>query len=119
MRNYNIIVLFEKSWHALSTNKIFTLLKVNTDIGLDSEDVLSRQKQDGPNKISKKRQVSNIERFASQFKQTLIYILVIAGFITTILQEWVDSSVIFGVVIVNTVVGYIQESKASKAIEAF
>ena len=112
-------MLFEKSWHALPNDELFTLLKVNVDTGLDSEDVSSRQKRDGLNKISKKQQVSSIDRFASQFKQTLIYILVIAGFITTILQEWVDSSVIFGVVIVNTVVGYIQESKASKAIEAF
>lgn len=111
-------MLFEKSWHALPNAELFTLLKVNVDTGLDAEDVSSRQKRDDLNKISKKQQVSSIDRFASQFKQPLIYILVIAGFITTILQEWVDSSVIFGVVIVNTVVGYIQESKASKAIEA-
>ena len=110
--------MFEKSWHTLSNDELFTLLKVNVDTGLDAEDVSSKQKRDGLNKISKKQQVSSIDRFASQFKQPLIYILVIAGFITTILQEWVDSSVIFGVVIVNTVVGYIQESKASKAIEA-
>jgi hypothetical protein len=57
--------LFEKSWHALSNDEIFTLLKVNVDTGLDSEDVSSRQKRDGLNKISKKRQVSEIERFAS------------------------------------------------------
>ncbi len=110
--------MFEKRWYALSNDEIFSLLKVNIDTGLDSDEVNAKQKRDGLNKISKKKQISGIERFASQFKQPLVYVLVIAAVVTAILQEWVDSSVIFGVVIVNTVVGYIQESKASKAIEA-
>ena len=46
-----------------------------------------------------------------------MYILVAAGAVTAILQEWVDSGVIFGVVIVNVIVGFMQESKASHAIE--
>jgi cation-transporting ATPase F len=46
-----------------------------------------------------------------------VYILVAAGAVTAILQEWVDSGVIFGVVIVNVIVGFMQESKASHAIE--
>jgi len=53
-----------------------------------------------------------------QFHQPLVYILLAAAFITLILQEWVDSSVIFGVVIVNAIIGFIQESKAEKAIES-
>jgi len=110
--------MYEKSWHALSNLELLNLLKVNVDTGLESDEVHSKQKRDGLNKISKKKQISGIERFVSQFKQPLVYILVIAAVVTAILQEWVDSSVIFGVVILNTVVGYIQEYKASKAIEA-
>jgi magnesium-transporting ATPase (P-type) len=53
-----------------------------------------------------------------QFNQPLVYILLGAAFVTFALQEWVDSGVIFGVVLVNSVIGYIQESKALKAIEA-
>ena len=56
-------------------------------------------------------------RFIQQFRQPLVYILVAAGAVTAILQEWVDSGVIFGVVIVNVIVGFMQESKASHAIE--
>jgi len=44
--------------------------------------------------------------------------LVAAGAVTALLQEWVDSGVIFGVVIVNVIVGFMQESKASRAIES-
>ena len=110
--------LFKKTWHSLDNKEICNLFKVNIDSGLDFEEVELRRNRDGPNKISNIKQVSNLERFASQFKQPMIYILVIAATITAFLQEWIDSSVIFAVVIVNAVVGFVQESKASKAIEA-
>ena len=110
--------LLEKRWHSLDNKEICNLFKVNIDSGLDFEEVELRRNRDGLNKISNINQVSNLERFASQFKQPMIYILVIAASITAFLQEWIDSSVIFAVVIVNAVVGFAQESKANKAIEA-
>jgi len=57
-------------------------------------------------------------RFLLQFHQPLIYILLAAGTVTALFQEWVDAGVIFGVVIVNAVIGFVQESKAVKAMEA-
>ena len=57
-------------------------------------------------------------RFLLQFHQPLIYILLAAGTVTALLQEWVDAGVIFGVVLVNAFIGFIQEAKAVKAIEA-
>src|ERR687892_482547 len=65
-----------------------------------------------------KKKEGPIVLFIRQFSQPLVYILVAAGVITAILQEWIDTAVIFGVVLVNTTVGFIQESKAGKAIEA-
>lgn len=56
--------------------------------------------------------------FLQQCHQPLVYILLVAALVTFLLKEWVDSGVIFGVVLVNAVVGFIQESKALKAIEA-
>ncbi|MDX1371731.1 MAG: HAD-IC family P-type ATPase, partial [Nitrososphaeraceae archaeon] len=107
-----------KDWHTISGTEICHLLKTNIDTGLSSEEILERQEADGPNIISKKKETSKVELFLSQFKQPFVYILVIAGSITALLQEWVDSSVIFGVVVVNTIVGFIQEFKAGKAIDA-
>lgn len=107
-----------KDWHTLSGTELCHLFKTNIDNGLSSEEILRRQQTDGPNIISKKKEVTKLKLFLSQFRQPFVYILVIAGFITALLQEWVDSSVIFGVVIVNTIVGFIQEFKASKAIDA-
>lgn len=56
--------------------------------------------------------------FLLQFHQPLVYILLVAAAITFVLQEWIDSGVIFAVVLVNAVIGYIQEAKALKAIAA-
>ena len=57
-------------------------------------------------------------RFLLQFHQPLLYILLTAAAITAFLDEWVDASVIFGVVLVNAIIGYLQESKAATALEA-
>ena len=59
-----------------------------------------------------------LRRLLLQFHQPLIYILLAAGTVTALLQEWVDAGVIFGVVLVNAFIGFIQEAKAVKAIEA-
>ena len=58
------------------------------------------------------------KRFLLQFHAPLVYILLAAAGITAWLGEWIDSSVIFGVVFINAIIGYIQESKAEHAIEA-
>jgi len=58
------------------------------------------------------------KRFLLQFHQPLVYILLVACGVTAFLHEWVDSGVIFGVVLVNALIGYLQEAKAERAIEA-
>jgi Ca2+-transporting ATPase len=91
-----------------------------TDIaqGLSSSEVLRRQNLHGLNEISRKSGPHPVIVFLGQFNQPLIYILLAASVITAFLREWVDSSVIFGVVLINAVIGYVQEAKARKAIES-
>jgi Ca2+-transporting ATPase len=72
----------------------------------------------GENTMSVKKEKSPMISFLLQFKQPLVLILIIAGSITAILQEWIDTGVIFGVVVANAVIGFIQEYKAGKAIQA-
>jgi Ca2+-transporting ATPase len=107
-----------KHWHHLPADEILDLLESDREKGLDVFEVEHRQKQFGPNVITPKKGRGPLLRFLLQFHQPLIYILMAAGVITAFLQEWVDSGVIFGVVLVNAVIGFIQESKAVKAIEA-
>jgi Ca2+-transporting ATPase len=86
--------------------------------GLDAGEVAKRVELHGPNLVTAKSGAPPWLRFLLQFHQPLVYILLAAGAITAFLGEYVDSAVIFGVVIINAIVGFIQEAKAEKAIEA-
>jgi Ca2+-transporting ATPase len=110
----------EKSttWFHLDVEHVLRQLDVSPTQGLSSEEVRRRQSKYGLNAIPKKKQKTPLELFLQQFTQPLVVILLIATVITALLQEWVDSSVIFGVVLVNAIIGFVQESKALKAIEA-
>lgn len=105
-------------WHHLPEDEVLALLESRLDRGLDTFAVEERQADFGPNILSKKHQQHPLITFLLQFHQPLIYILIASGCITALLQEWVDTSVIFGVVIVNAIIGYLQEAKALRAIEA-
>ena len=107
-----------QAWHHLSVEEITGLLESNLEIGLDRAEVRLRLERFGPNTLTAKLGKSAWLRFLLQFHQPLIYILIVAGAITAALQEWVDSGVIFGVVVVNALIGYIQESKAENALAA-
>jgi cation-transporting ATPase F len=115
---YMLETLLEKHWHHLSLNEVLTLLETHGERGLDAFEVAHRQKRFGPNSLSLQEGTSPAILFLLQFHQPLVYILLAATLITAFLQEWVDSGVIFGVVLINACIGYIQESKALKAIEA-
>ncbi len=110
--------LLEKHWHQLTLSEILSLLETDAERGLDAFEVSHRQKQFGPNSLTLKEDINPVLRFCLQFHQPLVYILLAAALITAVLQEWVDSGVIFGVVLINAVVGYFQESKALQAIAA-
>jgi magnesium-transporting ATPase (P-type) len=107
-----------RNWHHLPRDEIETLLESDAEKGLDTFEVAHRQKNFGPNRLTLRKGKSPLVLFLLQFHQPLVYILLGAALVTFALQEWVDSGVIFGVVLVNSVIGFIQESKALKAIEA-
>jgi Ca2+-transporting ATPase len=105
-------------WHQVHTDEIAQLLGVDLKTGLPADEVQRRQEQYGLNRLTTRRRKSALKRFLLQFHQPLLYILLAATGITLYLGEYVDASVIFGVVFINAVVGYLQETKAEKAIEA-
>lgn len=110
--------LLLEHWHHLPREEVEVLLEVDGNKGLDTFEVTHRQVHFGPNRLTLKKGKSPLMLFLLQFHQPLVYILLAAALVTFFLQEWVDSGVIFGVVLVNAVVGFIQESRALKAIEA-
>jgi potassium/sodium efflux P-type ATPase len=108
-----------QAWHAQSASAVVGILESDEKKGLASADAAERLIEAGPNKITGQRGPGPIKRFLLQFCNPLVYVLLVAGGITVLLPgHLVDASVIFGVVIVNAVVGFIQESRAHAAIEA-
>ena len=110
--------LIAKHWHHLPAEEVVDLLEGNPEKGLDQFEVKHRHETFGLNTITGQKGKGPLKRFLLQFHQPLIYILIVSGFITALLQEWVDSGVIFGVVLVNAIIGYIQEAKAVNALAA-
>ncbi len=108
-------VLISENWHAKSIESAFTSLETSTD-GLDQEEVEKRLEQYGPNQLPGVQTRSTFLRFIYQFHNILIYVLLVAGMVTAILEHWVDSGVIFAVVILNAVIGFVQEGKAENAL---
>jgi cation-transporting ATPase F len=105
-------------WHRLETSEVSRLLDSDPRQGLSEPEARKRLVRFGPNAVSGHRGTPEWRRFLLQFHQPLVYILLAACGVTAFLQEWIDSTVIFGVVLVNAIVGFLQESKAEKAIEA-
>ena len=110
--------LMAKHWHHLPGSEVIDLLQTSPERGLDEFEVKRRQEHFGPNVITGKGGRGPLMRLLLQFHQPLVYILLAAGVVTAALQEWVDSGVIFGVVLVNAAIGFLQESKALEAIAA-
>ncbi|HOS98559.1 MAG TPA: HAD-IC family P-type ATPase, partial [Deltaproteobacteria bacterium] len=110
--------LMGKHWHHMPSTEVIDLLETNRDKGLDQFEIEERRESFGDNVLTTRKGKGPLLRFLLQFHQPLIYILIVSGLITALLQEWVDAGVIFGVVLVNAVIGFVQESKAVKAMEA-
>jgi magnesium-transporting ATPase (P-type) len=105
------------AWHALSVEEAMRRLGSGGG-GLTPGEAARRLAEHGPNRLPAVKGRSALRRFLAQFENLLIYILMAAGLVTALLGHLVDSAVIAGVVIVNAVVGFIQEGRAEQALDA-
>jgi len=106
-----------ESWHAESIKTVVESLETTTD-GLSKEDVSSRLAKYGPNRLPAAKVRGPLVRFFYQFHNILIHVLIAASVITAMLGHWVDAGVILGVVLINAVIGFVQEGKAEDALRA-
>ncbi len=107
----------QSKWHALTADEAITQLETTRD-GLSQEQVSQRRSNCGPNKLPEAPQASTLARFLKQFANLLVIVLMVAGILTAFLQHWIDTAVIFAVVIVNALIGVMQEGKAEKAMDS-
>jgi len=104
-------------WQSLNSDAVFEKLTSSSE-GLSQQLAQQRIEEFGANRIRPAKKKSPLTRLLLQFHNVLIYVLIGAGVITALLGHWIDSGVIFGVVIINAVIGFIQEGKAEKALDA-
>jgi calcium-translocating P-type ATPase len=105
-------------WHALTVDEVLKRLTTSTENGLAVGEASSRLQKYGPNRLPEGKKRGPLMRFISQFNNILVYVLLGAGFTKMMLGLWIDASIILGVVILNGLLGFIQEGKAEKALDS-
>ncbi len=105
-------------WHAVTADEVVKRLATGIEKGLDAGEASSRLQKYGPNRLPEGKKRGSFMRFLSQFNNILVYVLLGAGFTKLMLNLWIDAAIIFGVVILNALLGFIQEGRAEKALDS-
>ena len=90
----------------------------SSEIGITRNEARKREQRYGPNELEQQKGTSPLQLFIGQFKSFIIFILMGATIISAALGEWLDATVIFIILILNAVMGFVQEFRAEKSIEA-
>src|SRR3989344_9417359 len=105
------------AWHAKSETEV--LKKFNSSFnGLTSEEVVERTKKYGLNELPEKKKLNPVILYIQQLNNLMIYILIVAAIISYLFKQLIDFYIIIFVIILNTGIGFIQEYKAERAINA-
>lgn len=108
---YNI-----EPWHSMPVKEVLSSLN-SDEKGLSDSDAAERLEKHGRNKLPEGKSRSALMRFLLQFHNVLIYVLMVAAVITALLDHWIDTWVIVAVILINAIIGFVQEGKAEKALE--
>ncbi len=111
-------------WETLRKEEVLKELKTDSRHGLSEEEVKKRQQEYGKNKLEDKPKESLFVRFIKQFNDFMIIILILASIISAVVSkcqgenDYIDSIIIIAIVVLNAIMGVVQEAKAEKSIEA-
>jgi Ca2+-transporting ATPase len=105
------------NWHALSTEEVLEHLKVREN-GLTGSEVVQRQAQYGFNQLTEAPRPGFLKLLWDQFNNFIVMLLIVASVVSALLGEWVDASAIIAIVLLNAILGIIQERRAEQALAA-
>ena len=105
----------DQSWHALTADETLAAQRSALE-GLAESAVGTRLERFGPNHLPSPKRRGPVLRFCAQFNDVLIYVLLAAALVTGLIGHWIDAQIILAVVLVNAVIGFLQEGKAEKAL---
>ena len=105
-------------WHSMDVDLVLKELQVDPHRGLAPEEAQSRLGQYGPNELRQEEKASPLALFFNQFKNILIIILLIATLLSALVGEYVDAAIIFVIIVFCAGLGFIQEYRAERALEA-
>ena len=107
----------EQAWHAEPVEAALEQLQSSAQ-GLSSDEAARRLATDGPNRLPARKPRSLLARVLTQFNNLLIYVLLASAVVTVLLGHALDAIVILAVVLINAAIGFIQEGRAEKSLEA-
>lgn len=106
-----------QNWHAMPWEEVAQAWVTGMH-GLTSEEAGRRIARYGPNRLAPPKRRSSLLRLLMQFHNLLLYVMMAAAVITALLGHWIDTGVLMSAVLVNTIIGFIQEGKAESALDA-
>ena len=104
-------------WHTLSPQEVLEHLRVR-DNGLTSAQVAERLAQYGPNQLTESPRPGFLAMLWDQFNNFIVMLLIVASVISALLGEWIDASAIMSIVLLNAILGIVQERRAEEALAA-
>ena len=108
---------FSIKWHTLPEAQVVQMLQTSTD-GLTEAEARLRLAQYGPNRLTPPKRRGPLLRLLAQFHNILLYVMMGAAVITALLGHWIDTGVLMMAVVINAIIGFIQEGKAESALDA-
>lgn len=106
-----------RPWHAMAVEEVLRELKTSR-VGLSSEEARRRLEEFGPNELEEARRRGPLGVFVDQFKSVLVALLIFAAAFSLLIREHVDAAAITAILVVNAVLGTVQEYRAERALEA-
>jgi len=106
------------AWHAMGVGDVVSTLASDTELGLSDTEAVRRLARVGANELDERQPTPEWVKFLRQFADTMIVVLLIAAAVTVVIGDLKDTIVIVGVVVLNAVIGYAQEHRATQAVAA-